>query len=92
MSDMIPIDSAFPALVDTRSFSSRYALALSLFDKTPLHLSNHPKNGKDELPHFATCCDVWVEHGDIRATLLAFMYDVEHVSCVAAETVQSRDG
>ncbi|CAO4180172.1 hypothetical protein EEDFHM_03668 [Methylorubrum populi] len=48
--DLIPVNSAFPALVDALQLRLCYPLSLALSNEPSLHLSDHSKNRQHNAP------------------------------------------
>jgi hypothetical protein len=89
--DFLPIQAPLATAVDALGLCPLNSLALPLLDETPFHLSDHPKHGQHDASRLAACGDVRVKHGHEGLALIAFMHDIEHVTRIAPEPVQTRD-
>jgi hypothetical protein len=85
-----PIYPPRPASINTGGLSLGNTLALPLFNEVSFHLRDHAERRKDHVPHVPSCRYVRVENGDKRTALFTLMYNVEHVTGVASQSVQAR--
>ncbi|KQO49439.1 hypothetical protein ASF24_09895 [Methylobacterium sp. Leaf86] len=89
--DPLAVEAALTAGIHATTLRALDAFALALLNEPSLHLRDHAEHGQNDVTHFASGRDVWVEHRDMRTALLGLVNKVQDISRVAAEPVQTRD-
>jgi hypothetical protein len=89
--DLLVVEATLATPIDPRPLRLLYPFPLALPHEPPLHLGDHPEDGKEHVAGRRPRADVRVEDRHVRPLLLHLVNDVEYVPGVSSEPVKARD-